>query len=287
MMYCCFFNKSILAAHGLESPYALVDADQWTLDKMIEMSANIYVDEDGDSAKSKGDIYGFSCTSNVHFDPFYYSAGLKTMDKSPDGTPIVSDDMTSEKAINLVKKVKEFLNNDDYSYTDSKIFSEGRALFQFNKVQEAARTFKNGTFDYGIVPVPKYDANQDNFSTVLAFPYSLYAISFGTKLDEDAAIVLECMGSEGYRQITPVLFEDCMKSKYVSDNETAKMYDILRETVSFDIGRIFTESFQKITYQLFRNSVSSADAKEYSSEATSQKRTMDKIAKKFASDFPR
>ena len=48
MMYCCFFNKEMLATYGLENPYDLVDNNQWTLDKMIEMSQNIYND-DGNS----------------------------------------------------------------------------------------------------------------------------------------------------------------------------------------------------------------------------------------------
>lgn len=286
MMYCCFFNKKQLEDNGLEDPYTLVDNNEWTLDKMIEMSANIYQDNNGDQIVNAEDIFAFSTGSTVHLDPFYYGSGLRTMEKNADGTPTISPDFSSERAVDVVNKVRAYLNDGNYAYyKDDDIFVEGRSLFTYERVQIASKSLKEVDFEFGIVPVPKYNSDQENYSTVLGFPYTLYCISAGSKKADAAALTLECMASESYRQITPVLFEESMKFKYASDNKTAQMYDILRETVSFDIGRIFTMSFDKITYQYFRNSVSSAGASDYSSAVKAKVRVLERLVENFSETF--
>lgn len=283
MMYCCFFNKEMLATYGLENPYDLVDNNQWTLDKMIEMSQNIYND-DGNNTVDKGDTFAFTLSSSVHLDPFYYGAGLRTMDKNADGQVVVSADINSEKAVNLVNKVRSYLNEGNFAFYDKTIFVEDRSLFRYDRVQIASKDLKDVSFEFGIVPVPKYDSAQENYSTILGFPYTLYGISKGSKNDENAAVTLECMASEGYRQVTPVLFEEGMKVKYAHDNKTAQMYDILRETLSFDIGRIFTMTFQKITFQKFRDALAEG-ATDYSTLMKSQIKLLDRLVVKFNDNF--
>ena len=50
--------------------------------------------------------------------------------------------------------------------------------------------------------------------------------------------VLECLGSENYRRVTPAVFEICMKIRY-SENETdSMMFDKIRENIVYDLGQI-------------------------------------------------
>lgn len=282
MMYCCFFNKEMLDVYGLESPYTLVENNEWTLDKMIQMSENVYKD-DGNGEVDKGDTFAFTVSSNIHYDAFYYGAGLKTMEKDANGQVTVSPDINSEKAVNVVNKVKAYLNEGDYAFVDKEIFVDGRSLFRYDRVQIASKDLKDTEF-FGIVPVPKYDSDQASYSTILGFPYTLYGISMGSNNEEAAAITLECMASEGYRQVTPQLFEEGMKLKYSHDSEAARMYDILRETLSFDIGRLFTMTFQKITFQKFREAVAEG-AQDYATTMKSQKRVLDRLVEKFNDNF--
>ena len=109
------------------------------------------------------------------------------------------------------------------------------------------------TFEYGIVPVPKYDEAQENYVTCLGFPYSMYSISIASRNTDAAAATLECLASEAYREVTPMLLETSMKLKYSSDNEASIMYDFIREGVSIDIGRIFCTELSNFTYSTFRD----------------------------------
>ena len=64
--------------------------------------------------------------------------------------------------------------------------------------------------------------------------------------------MLECMASEAYRQVTPAVFETAMKLKYSSGDNDAMMYDLIRNGISFDTGRIFCEPLDKLTFSAFR-----------------------------------
>ena len=65
---------------------------------------------------------------------------------------------------------------------------------------------------------------------------------------------MECFASESYRITTPAVFEITLKLKYAQDDITGQMYDMIRQNVSFDIGRIFSSDL--IGQGLFRNSIS-------------------------------
>lgn len=67
--------------------------------------------------------------------------------------------------------------------------------------------------------------------------------------------MLECLSSEGYRIITPVLFEVTMKTRYTTDAIAAKTFDMARAGVSFDLGRIYSDALGNLTYSIFRNCI--------------------------------
>lgn len=59
-MYTIYYNKGLIAARGLTDPTEYVLNKTWTLDKLMEMTAGVYEDLDGDSKRSAGDFYGFT-----------------------------------------------------------------------------------------------------------------------------------------------------------------------------------------------------------------------------------
>ena len=110
------------------------------------------------------------------------------------------------------------------------------------------------TVTYGVLPTPKYDTEQKDHITCLEFGFTMYSASIAVSDQELDMIgaMLECMGSEGYRQVTPAVFETTMKLKYSSGDNDAMMYDIIRNGISFDTGRIFCEPLDKLTFSAFR-----------------------------------
>lgn len=279
MMYVMFYSKDLITNNNLEDPYALVDAGAWTIDKMIEMAEVMRSDVDEDSK-----IYGIATNSNVHYDSFFYGSGLRTVDKDENDLLVISDLFGSEKTQNTAAKIGELWNGGLGTRNKGNVlFHDGRSLFYVDRASYASTQLGDTDMPFGVIPMPKYDTDQEEYSTCLGFPYTLYAISAGSQHAEAAAYLLEALASEAYRTVTPALFEVSMKVRYVDDPTAARMFDIIRASVSFDVGRIYTSSLENITYNLFRNSV---DNNESFSNAYSRKAPVLKaMLKKFNAQF--
>ncbi len=268
MMNVIFFNKDMLVNLGLDEeydPYELVADDAWVIKTMMSMCENAF--EDCGTAPGKrdaGDKFGYT-SHDINYDALYIGCGLKTVESGEKGL-YISPDFGSDAAIDLVDLCISFLDQ-NYAWgksptnsevPDVQIFADGRALFNSNR----AYITTGGTMreygeklKYGVVPNPKLDKNQENYVTMLAFPFTMYSISSASKNADAAAAVLECLGSEGYRKVTPELFETVMKVKYTSDPTASYMYDLIKSCVYIDLGRIFCTELNNHTYTLFRDRI--------------------------------
>ena len=268
MMVATFFNKDLINQYGLENPYDLVKNNQWTLDKMLEMCAGRYSDTDGAGTKDRGDTFGY-VLYNINADAFINAAGFTALKKDNTGHIIISPDMTDQRLYSLIDKVGEFINGPDVFYENSTkvrdIFFEERSLFTTDRCFIVAGKDNGASdakieFEYGIIPNPKYSTDQQNFCTNVGHPYTMYAISVGVKGDnvDACAATIEMLAYQSYKMVTPAVFESAMKVKYASDDTASVMYDILRSTVVFDLGRLYSNQigdvYATIRAQMFNNS---------------------------------
>ncbi len=245
MMYTCFFNKEMLENYSLPNPQELVQNNEWTYEKFFELCEGVYVDLNGNQQKDEADQFGYM-SSGIHVDPWFYGAGNLFVEKDADGNLIPSPTFSSEKVVNIIEFMNsKFWNTDDSINTSSvkhqNAFAEKRILFCIDRARCSIRTFANTDVQYGIVPSPKYDAAQESYITVMGNPFSLYCLPIDCRAPETMAAVMECYASESYRQVTPALFEITLKVKYSDDAVSAEMYDLIRENLTFDIGRIFSD----------------------------------------------
>jgi hypothetical protein len=250
-MYTMFFNKKIIETRGLDNPYLLVNNDNWTFESFFGYLKLMGVADSSDPGSAE---YGFASRGDVHFDPFFFAAGLHTTERNEYGIPVVSPTFGSERTDTLIQQLNSYLHGGYAILNDSnKTFVNGRALFALERADFGSKYLGGDVdFDYGILPTPKYDTNQEEYYTTLGFPHTLYAISAKATDTEDCALLLECLCSEGYRTITPALFELTMKTRYTSDSDAGRMFDIIRENISFDFGRIYCTDLNEITWQTFR-----------------------------------
>lgn len=244
MMYVVFFNKVQLASHADQpDPYNEVINGTWTIDKMIDMSRDYFVELDGILGKTDGDQYG-QATTLLHADAFLWGCdilGFKTENK----LLTLDESFTGEKCTNLIDYLyKYFCESDDGKLYESgsaykTIFSEGRSLFITERADVAINDLGDKTFDMGILPIPKYDKDQKEYRTIIGNPFSLYAVPINAEDANFSACVLECLASESYRQVTPVIFEITMKTRYSTGSKDAQMYDYVRDGAVYDLSRIF------------------------------------------------
>ncbi len=247
MMEGMFFNWELLDKYSIEDDiYDLVNNYKWTVDKFIELSTNRYSDVTGDG-KTKDDEYGYTVYT-VNIDDIAVGAGFKAVIN--DGEKLVlSGDYESDGIFDLVNKYKDFYNSKD-TYSGGteirNIFTEQRAIFMNDRLfviagKDYASSPVKIEFEYGLAPLPLNDEKQKEYYTNIGHPFTMYAIPFGLSDDrkEMAGAVLECLASDSYRRVTPNVFELVMKVKYNENEDTTKMFDLIRDTVVFDAGRLF------------------------------------------------
>jgi hypothetical protein len=279
MMYGAFFNKDMFVDlyENTSTLYDLVHDQKWTLDKLIEYSTGVFNDNDGDSAASESDRFGF-VTINIHFDSFFTGSDLYTVVPSEDGNLQLSGDLASEKCADLVAKVCSWLHDsgDCWIKNSETIFSQNRSLFTIDRVRLASRALKDVDFSFGILPIPKYSEDQDDYKTCMAFPFTTYVLSVASNSPEAAAATIELMAYQSYLLITPALFEESMKLRYADAGEDSLMYDIVRRNVIIDLGRLLTTQVSNYSYSIFRTAVNDNAAGNWSKSQTAGCKMFDK-----------
>ena len=277
MMYLCIFNKDMFAEvtqSNASELYGAVNSGEWTLDKFIEHITGMYSDLDGNQAPSIGDRYGLAVTE-VHFDAFYTGADMLTVEVNSDGDLVMSDDLFSQKASDVVDTVYYLLNKSGDAEIEKGInsFKGDNVLFVIERASCLSRHLSGVDFTYGILPIPKYDVDQEGYKTCLSFPYTMYMISTAAPNSTAAAATIQLMAYESYVEITPALFEESMKSRYADQSDDAMMFDYIREGVVIDIGRLFTKQLDNLSYSVFRGAVAKGTAGGYMSSAARYSKT--------------
>ena len=281
-MVVTFFNKNMITEYNLDSPYDFVYAHEWTLDKMSELCKGIYTDLNGNGKADGEDRYGFA-TSPVFTDAFWFSAGLTYIDISEDGIPVISESLSSERAADLVAKIQSMLfdGTNDMSTTFGS-FEAGNVLFHSDEMLYAEWAYRDLPFDFGVVPVPTY-SEEDEFSTCASFTYTLYGIPLDARDPNMSSAVMEAMAYEGWKTVTPAVFETAMKLKYTHDEDSIRMLDIIRDSISFDFGRVFNSMLNSVTYTMFRGVVNGTG--NWSSALASNLKMLDKMLGKLLEKF--
>jgi len=251
-MYAIFYNKDVLERYpDLVEPATQVQNNNWTIETLHLMTKDMYQDLDGSNTANELDFYGFT-TLSWHLDAIYYGAGLRQAEKDEEKLLKISDDYYSTKAIDLCDRMGEWIKQGDVYVNSSNYantFISGNALMVMARHKDVAERIVDAGFSYGIVPIPKYNSEQENHITCVGNPVSFYSIYTLSKDLNRAAAVLECWASEAYRLTTPALFETTMKLRYSETSVESEMYDLIRAGIIFDFGRLFNSSLANMSDQ--------------------------------------
>lgn len=276
-MYAVLYNRTMLTEYGLNEEYdpdTLALNGNWTLSTMMEMASNVSGDIDGTEGKSEKDRFGFS-TLAIYGDSFFFGSGLRTTERNDSGELILSPTFGSEKTQALLVTLTDFFETDsawlaydDNDWSRQPYFAEGNVLLDLRPMYYLPQVLNaegsSYKVDYGILPVPKYDDSQREYVTTVGYTYTLYSIPTDTPNAARSSAVLEALGSEAYRTTTPAVFVTTMQKRYSKDDRTSMIFDRIRGTVSFDIGRLLCASFKtknyaNATYRMFRSALGEGD----------------------------
>ena len=236
--------------YGYDSIYDMVRDKKWTYEAMFTLSKGIYADTDNSKAKSDGDTFGF-ITYKTLYDNFYYGAGLTTITSTAEGLKLSDGFKNTNKISSVLTAVNGFFitsdgmtwNIDNGHGPAQQAFSEKRALFYLAPASHAYTTFRNvSDLTYGVLPVPMYEASQDaGYQASLSNPYAIYGVASASDTPEIAAAYLHILGKYSYEITRPVFFDETMKLKYSENVDDSEMWDLVINSQSYDLGKVFCE----------------------------------------------
>ena len=251
-MYGVFYNKTLTDDYGYDNLTDLVNNNEWTLDKLVELSTGVYENKDEIAGKSQGDLFGMTLRYHMA-DALVQGSNFKLAEKSDEDDEIVkiSEDFTSEKFAEFISDMIEYTQTDDvynempdgspggWGDAAAIIFKDSRAFFSINRMKYGFE-LQNTDIIYGILPMPKYDASQESYNTCVDNSYTLYGICTDTQDGDRASAVIQSLGYYGKTLTTPAIFDVTFKGKFSKDPAFIDMFDKIRDGVGFDIGRTFT-----------------------------------------------
>ncbi len=246
------FNKKMYADlyQGEKSMYQLVDDNEWTLDKMIELSKGAMLS--ADTTWDLTDRYG---TVSAHSDAnmLYLASGNNFCTKDGADFPVLSlnDEKSMTTAMGVVEKLitegwtihtedMRSLGSTDIWVDSLNVFGNGNALFRTSAFSAIKKLRKYDDINFGIVPMPKYTADQENYYSPCSAHYAYGVVIPKNAADpEFSAYMTELLCCEAKNGITAAYYETTLKARDMRDDESARMLDLIFSNVVYDIGYIY------------------------------------------------
>jgi hypothetical protein len=242
--FCMFYNRELARANNLGALEDHVHNNTWTLETVNSIVHDFATEIDGISGHSPEDGFGIATTGSSSFAAFCYGAGFR-ISENVDGFPQLVQPDT--KILDIIDKAGKFAFNHEvwydpgvYKFSDSSVFCYGNTLLYsvFPSVLESAMNEKC-TFEFGSIPYPKYDSNQERYLTQINIENgSLLAIPYTVSDPSMTAFYLEAL-TEASTDTTYTAFIDTKcKIQDVYDELSAEMLDLTLRNVAYDVVAI-------------------------------------------------
>ena len=209
----------------------------WTWDIMYQNTVKAYNDNDMIEGESYGDTFGFTTNQELMLSALICS-GESII--SYDNNNYPSFDGFSDRTVNIYDQIcawfygrnetvvadfdVKYLGVDHNAFHD--IFVDGNALFYREPVGSLEK-LRNSDFEFTVLPVPKWNAEDEYITEVCRHAYTFYVPSTTTDL-RSIGIFLDNLNYQSYKDVTPAYVEQIVTLQRVR-NEAS--YSVLNEIV--------------------------------------------------------
>lgn len=252
-----YFNEAIVANNGIEDPYAIVKRGAWTIDKMLELSKN-FGGDGGDGVYDNTDNYAI-CSGTWVWQCFMYGADLKFVEKDNSDTPyVVTSDTTKSAALqSILTRTVEIMNDPSLSVNahaagltaqPSVLFCNSQVLFYLANINNAFvdGDIKDMTDDYGVLPLPKLNDEQEYYSNAV-HPHHSSTVMVPKNISGDSleliSSILEDMSYNSYLHVKPAYYDTVITYRSVRNENSYEMMPYIFERFNIDFGLVMTDTF--------------------------------------------
>ena len=243
-----YFNKDLAAQRNITDIYDTVRAGKWTIDRFSEYCKGVTSDVNGDTVLNGDDMFGLTCNAFC-WQPLFAGTDSLIIEKDKDDKPYLA--WGSERNMAVMGKIIGLLNDRSstilvnqfpeledaggWGNASIKMFTEDRALFWIEIIYGVLQLRDMNT-DFGLLPMPKYDDNQANYTSYMHTSNASTCCVPVTSGDTDlAGRILTDMAYMSYKTIRPAYYEKTLKGKASRDEESGGMLDIIYSDIRLDL----------------------------------------------------
>ena len=246
--YCVYFNKQVANDYDLPDIYEIVNEGKWTVDRMTELSREIYRDLNGDGTSDIDDLHGMTIFVGSPVNAFLWSFGEKIAKSQPDGTMAL--DYYNSRVVDIYQKLYDLLwvgnttyatvsTQTDFALVVREKFANGKALFTPDGFNLATESLRDSDTNYGIIPMPKWDEAQDKYYTMVDGSHDILGVPTTVSDPDFVGTIVEALNAESYKRTVPVFYDIVLKTKGSRDEESVKIIDMICENRIFDFGYVY------------------------------------------------
>ena len=238
------FNKKMAEDYNLPDIYQVVSDGNWTLDTLVEYSKGVSGDINGDSVIDENDRYGI--IGQLDFSTAAFNgSGARFAQKDSDDLPY--DSFYTERNVAVCQKILEIMYNEELFFNchlepdvgPNEMFANNQGLFKWIRLEDVTYLREFDT-DFGIIPTPKYNAEQENYySTVSVHNSGLITVPSNHNNLDKVGIVLEALSAESKYILQPAYYDVSLKTKAARDEESSAMLDLIIGNRVFDVGDMY------------------------------------------------
>ena len=263
-----YFNKQLSDQIGVsDTLYQLAEDGDWTVEFMMNCAEQIS-QEDGNDVWDESDTYGicfnrFNCRAMLT----YFDMPLAQMNEDGEYELCLYNDRTEEIFGTMHSYMFDnkyvYMNLvDDGDYTVTRpMFMDNRLLFLPARLQDS-QDLRSMEGVFGILPFPKYDADQESYCTHSDDTMTVFFIPSHTLDAEFCGLGMDALSAENKFSVIPSYYDVVLKGRTTKDEQSGRMIDIARDHMKFDFvfGHITAMDFM---WTQFGNTVASASSTSY------------------------
>lgn len=241
--YVLFYDRDLVRGAGLSLPEREVIDGGWTVDTFRRYAEAVAASVmDKTSYDLETDTFGYTSQDNADLLPYLLWCGTDGALFTHSGGSVefaYGDDALSE----LLRPLRD-LYDSACRYPQNggdaiKAFTEGRVGFLFAELGEIKDLYANATRDYGLLPLPKRNAEQADYRCPVAVTGNV--LSVPAKSGADAS--RSGLGLTAFCAAGGALLQEAEIETYITlyslDNDQTCMLEIIMDDAFFDFGWVY------------------------------------------------
>jgi len=241
-------NKDMADEYHLkDSIYQTVKDGEWTIEKLKQNCKNVTTDSHADGVLDHNDTWGFLSSKNVAT-ALMTSSDIKTVVHDSNGN--LKYNLNTPNNIVKLQNIWEFsvdntfqlkaqsITGVDNIYTEVvNIFNSGRALYQARVIKDIITSIGKINCDYALIPLPKYNEDQDDYiSTFQAHSSGTYIVPRTISDPDFVSAILEYMCYCSTDTVRAAYYDNVLQGRATEDAESREMLDLIFASSTTDLG---------------------------------------------------